>query len=186
MKTAIIICFLGILCFGCNHNSVGPAVNWAPNTAAEKLGEVDALAQSYGKGLRLMSVMSEDVNPDGTSELWQYQYVDGSMPPSAYWFHSTSSTVVCDSNSAVGVGSAVITHTWFNSDSGLSIAERNGGSQFRSANPHYTISASVGEPVVPNPTTTWWITYRSKDDNTELVMFTIDANTGQTKTYGGE
>ena len=186
MKTITLVGLLGGLCFGCNHNSMGPAMNPAPNTAAERLGDVEILAQSYGKGLRLMTIMSKDVKPDGTSELWQYQYVDGSMPPSAYWFHSTSSTVAYDSSSALGVGSAVINHTWFNSDSGLSIAERNGGFQFRSANPHYTITASVGEPVVPNPTTNWWITYRSKDDDTKLLMFTIDANTGATKMYGSD
>jgi hypothetical protein len=186
MKTSMMICFLGIFCFGCDHNSVGPAPGPSGYTAKHKLGDVNSLVESYGKGLRLMTVMSKDIAHDGTSEMWQYQYADTSWPPSAYWLHSTSTTVAFDSNSAFGVGSAAITHKWFDSDSALGFAERNGGSQFRNNNPHYTIVSSVGEPVVPNPTTSWWITYRSKDDNTKLLMFTIDANTGATKIYGSD
>lgn len=178
MRTLIIVGLLSILLAGCKHDSVGPTPNPTPITATEKLSGVQSAAQLYRKGLRLMTIQSKDVKPDGTSELWQYQYVDTSMPPSAYWFHATSSTVVFDSNSPVGFGSAIITHRWFDSDSALSIAEQNGGTQCRSSHPHYTIEAFVGEPVVPKSTTGWWITYRFKDDNSKLLILGIDANTG--------
>jgi hypothetical protein len=184
MKMPVLLCSLGILTFECKDGTVGPGPSPRAMTAAYKLSEVDSLAESHAKGLRLMTVISRDVSTDGKSDAWGYMYVDTAIPRNSYWFHSTSTTVVFDSNSATGVGSAVITHRWFDSDSALVIAERNGGSQFRGQNPQYTISASVGEPVVPNPTASWWITYRSKADNTKLLLLAIDANTGLvTMTY---
>lgn len=180
MRTLITFCFLSILCFGCEESSVGPVPGPAPviNTAAYKLEAVDSLAKSYHKGLRLMTVSSQTVNPYGTSDTWLYQYSDTSMPPTSYWFHSSFNMVRFDSTHPTGVGPGCITQHWFNSDSALYISEQNGGSGFRSANPHYAISASVGIPVVPNPRICWYVTYRSVDDNTKSLMLTIDAASG--------
>ncbi|MGA3245735.1 MAG: hypothetical protein ABSE41_14050 [Bacteroidota bacterium] len=184
MKKSILMCCLGAFFIGCNHYSVGPEPGPASNTAQQRLGNVNSLASGFGKGLHLMSVNGRDVGPDGTSGEWQYEFIDASMPPTAYWFHATSNSVAFDSNSAMRVGSAIIAHPWFNSDAALGFAERNGGAQFRTANPRFTIFAYMGEPVVPNPTTNWWISYYSKDDNTRFLLFTVDANTGTTKVYG--
>jgi hypothetical protein len=178
MKILTLVGLLAILSFGCSHDSVGPVPIPAPLTAAEKLAEVNSLAQSFGVGLRLMAVISNNVKPDGTCDLWQYQYVDTLMPPRVHWFHSTSLGVVYDSSSALQVGNAVITGRWFNSDSAMIIAEQNGGLGFRSANPRYTIAAALGQPVVPNATTTWYVTYRATDDSSRLLLLAIDANSG--------
>jgi len=180
MKTSIMFCLLGILWFGCSHSSVGPNPNLTANTAKYKLPEVNSLAQSYGKGLRLMLASSENVNPDGTSDTWSFQYSDTSMSPESYWFHCKSNVVGFDSTSPTGVGTGFIDNrSWFNSDSALGIAERNGGSQFRAQNPRYTIVASVGIPVVPNPTTQWYIAYQSTENPATRLLMWIDANTGQ-------
>ena len=179
LKTSTIICLLGIFCVGCNRNSVEPGTNPAPapNTAIYKLDDVDLLASSYGKGLRLMSVWSQDVNPDGMSGTWNYIYSDNLFPPTSYLFHSTSSTVKFDNTRPTGVGAGFISHHWCNSDLALFIAEQNGGIQFRNQNPHYRIIASVGIPVVPNPKTFWYINYQSIDNSNSLIL-DIDANSG--------
>ncbi len=181
MRTLITFCFISILCFGCEESSVGPVPGPVPgiNTAAYKLEVVDSLAKSYHKGLRLMTVSAQYVNPIGTSGTWSYQYSDTSMPPTSYWFHSSFNMVIFDSTHATGVGSGFITQHWFNSDSALYISEQNGGTDFRSASPHCTISASVGIPVVPDPRICWYVTYRSVEDNTKSLMLIIDAASGE-------
>ncbi len=184
MKTSIIICLIGFCCIGCNRSSFeiepNPEPNPipAPNTALYKLGDVDLLAASFGKGLRLMSVWSLDVHFDGTSGTWNYTYSDSLFPPTSYCFHSSFSTVKFDSTRPTGVGAGFISHSWLNSDSALMIAEQNGGTQFRIQNPHYTIAASVGIPVVPNPKTCWYITYQSIDNKAMSFILRIDANSG--------
>jgi hypothetical protein len=68
---------------------------------------------------------------------------------------------------------------WFNGDSALGIAERNGGLQFRGQNPHYRITAPLGEPVVPNPKAYWHVTYQSADSPSKILELSIDANGGE-------
>ncbi len=179
MKVSIMFCLFGIFSFGCSHNSLGPNPNPVANTAKYKLADANSLAASYGKGLRLMSVYSQNVNHHGTSDKWNFQYSDTSMPPTSYVFHCISEIVGFDSTCPTGVGSGFIENeSWFNSDSALAIAEENGGSEFRAQNPHYTITASIGIPVVPNPRTEWYVTYQSSDIYSNFLMLRIDANTG--------
>jgi hypothetical protein len=179
MKLTITCCLFGILWFGCSHSSVGPNSDPLPNTAKYKLADVNSLAVSYGKGLRLMSIHGDNINSNGTSSRWTFQYSDTSMPPTSYLFHSISGAVGFDSTRPTGVGSGFIeTKSWFNSDSALAIAEKSGGSEFRAQNPHYTITASIGIPVVPNPRTMWYVTYQSSDVYSSFLMLSIDANSG--------
>ena len=178
MKASVLFCILGIVLFGCSESPVGPDPPAAPNTAASLFPDVNLLAKSYNKGLRLLTVSSTQVYVDGASGVWHYQYVDTTAPFETYWFHANSSGIGFDSNSTFAVGVAPITHGWFNSDSAMHIAERNGGSQFRTDNPNYTITAGLGEPVAPDRTTTWWITYRSADDHSVSLLLGIDATTG--------
>jgi hypothetical protein len=148
-------------------------------TAAYYFRAVDSFADSYDKGLRLQTIRSDDVHWDGTSQTWYYDYVATTeTPPITYCLHSTSTAIAFDSTSSLKIGAAVVTHGWFDSDVALMVAEKNGGSDFRAHNPGYTISAALGEPVVPSPTTYWYITYRSEADRSRFLTMTIDANTG--------
>ncbi len=178
MKASVLLCILGIVLFGCSDSPVGPDPPAAPNTAAALFPDVNLLAKAHNKGLRLLTVSSTQVYVDGASEVWHYQYVDTTAPYAVYWFHANSGGIGFDSNSALTVGIAPVTHAWFNSDSAMRIAERNGGSSFRTDNPNYTIIATLGEPVVPDPATTWWIAYRSADDHSASLLLGIDATTG--------
>lgn len=179
MKTSVMCCLTGILLSGCSHNPVGPGPSPAPNTSKYELGYVNSLAESYGKGLRLMIVVSHQVKIDGTSGRWQYVFADSAAPHSTYWFHADSGGVVLDSIGAALIGSGIISQNWFNSDSALSIAEQHGGSQFRAQNPHYTIAASLGEPVLPNPKAYWHVAYQSTDSASKILELSIDATGGQ-------
>ena len=183
MRNLSLLCVLSMALFGCSHSTEPPLA--VPFTAKSKLDAANSLAQSHKQGLRLMSVVTKSAGFKGEAATWQYayHYPDTIIPPKLYWFHADANGVGFDSVGLMGVGSAVITHSWFNSDSALFIAEQNGGSQFRSNNPTYVISASVGEPVVPNPTTFWWVYYYPSNDNSKFLLFTIDANTGTVKTY---
>ena len=183
MKGVALLGIIALTSGGCTHSTEPPLA--VPFTATAMLADVNSLAQSHKDGLLLMSVGSKNVSFEGKSSTWQYAYFfpDTAVPPKLYWFHASSGGAAFDSTSLIGVGSVVITHSWSDSDSALLIAEQNGGSQFRTNNPSYVISASVGEPDVPNPTTYWDISYYSSNDNTKFLLFRIDANTGAAKTY---
>lgn len=153
----------------------GPVEGDRGITAAFKVPDVNALAASHRKSLRLYSVRSSNVNSDGTSALWQYEYLDSTG--SVYCFHATFRSAEFDSISRVRTGIMLFTRSWFNSNIALDIAERNGGFDFRNRNPGCTITASVAQPLVPESSTYWYIAYRSATDRA-CIDFTIDAVTG--------
>jgi hypothetical protein len=191
MRMLILICVLCIALFGCNKNSTGPELQSEPITATAKLSAIDSLAQSFNKGLRLMIVMSTEIDTNGASAVWQYAYTDNAASPSMYWFHASSDKVVHDSTSTPVFGVVIITHNWFNSDSALHIAERNGGSQFRSTNPNHIIGATLSQspniivgPRVMYSATCWYIYYSSNDDYTKSLTVGIDASTGEVEFFG--
>lgn len=184
MKGLIFLGILVITLIGCSHSTEPPLS--VPFTAKSKLNSINSLAQSYKKGVQLMSVSSPSVSSEGQAESWRYSYccADTVTPPKLYWFHADAKGVGFDSISLMGVGTAIITHAWFNSDSAMLISEENGGAKFRSDNPDYVITASLGEPLAPNPSTYWYIDYYSSSDKSKSVLFIIDANTGAVRTYG--
>ena len=172
--------FAGFL-WGCDIGAEGPSPDMNTITAAERLADVTLLARFYEPTLTLWTVTSSDVTPYGTSPLWRYLYADTVQPGPAYWFHATAAGAVFDSTAAMGVGMARISHSWFDSDSALRIAEQNGGTQFRNTVPRCTIDASLGEPLVPDRPVIWWITYRSVEDESTVLLLGIDAITGAVK-----
>jgi hypothetical protein len=178
-----IILFICLVSVGCNTDSFLQIPNETDQriTAAYKAATVDLLASSYGKGLRLIGISSEEVDSTGSSLSWSYRYAalpPLTMSPVEYCFHATYYLVAFDSITPARVGVGVITHSWFDSDVALAVAEQSGGAQFRRENPNCRIGASLGEPVVPYSTTYWWITYRANEDQSRGLALTIDANTG--------
>lgn len=164
--------------FGCDFGLEGPSLDPNSITAKQRLDDVMTLAKSHKETLALWTVVGEDVTTGGTSGTWRYLFADMSQPGPEYWFHATAFEVAFDSTTPMPEGAARITHRWFDSDSALLLAERNGGSQFRNTYPRCTINASVGEPLVPNATTIWWVSYKSQDDRSGFLTMAIDANTG--------
>ena len=181
MKTLMMSCCFTVLLFGCSQNSVGPGPIPTPNTAMGNLAIVNTLAMSYHQGLRLMLVETgrDGVNIDGRASQWLYVYVTASTPYATYWFHADTNGIGLDSIGAVPPGSGAITQAWFDSDSALAIAERNGGSQFRAQNPQSTVMAAVAQAVVPNPKSFWYISYYSNDNQEKALQINVDANSGE-------
>lgn len=178
----IIIPVFAFLLIACDQGSIirAPLEREQAITAAFKFPAVDSLARSYSIGLRLLTIHSSDVNFDGTSATWSYEYL--ATNPSVYCFHSTFHAVVFDSVSPLRTGVAIISHSWFNTDVALDIAEANGGSDFRSHNPDYCVTAFLTQPLVPNANTYWYITYRSRKDQSRANL-QIDAISGKVADY---
>jgi len=127
---------------------------------------------------KLISIKSDSVLIDGTSLSWLYHYgtFTGNNDTN-YYFHTTIDSVVYDSlNTLVLLGATYIKSSWINSDSALTIAESQGGMEFRNDNPNYKITASLGEPLVPNSTPRWYIHYISIDNPSEKIFINIDAS----------
>lgn len=180
MKIKIIILISFLLFAGCDKNSINDAfIDGDRITAAYNLSAVESLASEYSQGLKLLSINGESVEYDGFARKWCFRYTSGGIAVD-YYFHTTSKEVIFDSTSTfMNIGSTFISHKWFNSNEALKVAEKNGGKDFRMKNPTYIIEASLGEPLVPNSTTFWYITYRSKLDNTKSLLLGIDSNTGE-------
>jgi len=140
---------------------------------------------SYKQEIALAMVTGNDVSTEGLSDNWEYLYIDTNTTalPRRYYFHANSNSVGIDSSTSMYEGLWVITLSWFDSDSAVSIADNNGGSQFKSNNPNYTISAMLVGSVYPKIATDWYISYSriSNDGYEKYLMLVIDANTGEVK-----
>jgi hypothetical protein len=181
----IVILLIAVLLIACDQGSINQATFERADaiTAAYKLPAVDSLARSYNSGLRLLTVHSPDVHFDGTSAIWMYEYMAStSSVPFIYCFHSTFHSVVFDSVSPLRDGVSFISHTWFNSNVALDIAETNGGYDFRARNPNHFITAFLNQPLVPNAGTYWYVNYRSSKDPSR-VNLQIDAVSGKVADY---
>ncbi len=174
----IILAFL-VACSGNpTPTNPGPLPIPSPNTAAYKLPAIQSLAQSMSAGSRLVSIQCDEVNLDGTSARWLYVYRDTSAPYLWHWFHATSDCVAFDSATGMFPGSSAIKHHWCNSDSALMLADRSYGAQFRQEHSGVALSAGLGEPVVPNSRTMWYITYRSSVEPSSILLLAVDASSG--------
>lgn len=151
--------------------------------AGDKKVAVDNLVHSIEENAKLQAIKSADVSIYGTAELWHYRY-QSSASSVYYYLRATIDTVVYDSSSTrIYYGSAFISHEWFDSDSALNLAESNGGDSFRIENHNYIISASLGEPLVPDPSTYWYVKYQLTEDSSQSIFFTIDAVDGTVSIY---
>jgi hypothetical protein len=150
-------------------------------TAKYRYDQIVSAAIGLDSTVRYKGVNSDYLNKDGTSFSWRYKFGMTVPPFNCYYFTAFYDSVRFDSISSSTVGDAFITHPWINSCDAMHIAEANGGKEFRARNPAFTISAGLGEPVVPNPLTCWYITYRSSTSSGAFLNMTIDATTGIVK-----
>ena len=176
----ITILLLGMIFIfnSCNKNK-NPlsSVNGINVLASHNKIKVEQLAHSIDSNATLLLIKSNSVNVLGTSESWIYSYA--SINPTSYniyYFHTTLTDVFYDSISNEGIiGIGLINEIWFDSDKALEIAEKNGGKNFRNLSPTYKIEASLSQPVVPNSSPHWYITYRSNTDSEQKLIMGIDA-----------
>jgi len=178
MKKISFLFYLIILFNLCNENPASTDID-EPILASYNKSEVENMAQSLQNDANLLTIKSDDVNLNGKSISWCYLYYSFSED-SRYYFKTNSKEVELDStrNGAID-GLSFITHTWFDSNEAIEIAEENGGEEFRSENQEYIIEASLSEPLVPNTSTIWYIEYRSKINESLGILLGINANTGE-------
>jgi len=150
-------------------------------TANYQYIQVVSAAIALDSTVRFKGVIGSNLNTNGTAHSWSYKFGMTVSPFKYYHFTAVYDSIKFDSVSNSTVGDAFITHTWINSCDALDIAEANSGKQFRTNNPDFTISASLGEAVVPNALTCWYITYRSNINSSIYLNMTIDATTGNIK-----
>jgi len=176
-KIYLLIVFC-LLLSSCTKNPIS-SHNGEDILAAFNKNKIDELARSLRNDAELINIKSNDVKLNGTSKSWIHIYYSVSSH-ACYYFHTTYNEAIFDSSSnQLVTGSTFITHNWFNSDEAIRIAEKNSGEDFRMKNPGYSIEASLAEPLVPDSSTYWYITYRSRLDRTESLMLGVDARTGE-------
>ena len=140
--------------------------------ASHNKSKVDSLANSEDATAQLLTINGDSVLVNGTSASWSYCYRGSQY----YYFHTTLATAIFDSASSIlPIGITTISMPWYDSDSALALAEGQGGTNFRTTNAHYTITASLGEPLVPNSTPRWYINYRSTDNASNSLLINLDA-----------
>jgi hypothetical protein len=137
--------------------------------------QVESFAISMDNSLKIMSIGSDDINIDGSSKYWKYEFLSNDKMI-LYHFSSNFTAFGFDSTSKMTVGGSILTNTWVNSNIALSAAENNGGRIFRNKYPNCKISASLGEPVIPNAYPVWYITYSNSSEHLYIV---INAVTGE-------
>jgi hypothetical protein len=150
-------------------------------TANYQYSQVISAAIVRDSTVRFKGIIGNNLNTNGTSHSWSYKFGMTVSPFKYYHFTAVYDSIKFDSTSRTTTGDAFITHTWINSCNAMDIAEANGGMQFRTNNPDYTVRASLGEAVVPNAFTYWYITYRSNINSSVYLNLTIDATTGIVK-----
>jgi hypothetical protein len=175
MKNVSVLVFFPFLLFGCKDSSTNSSPSGQLITAAQRIAAVSAFAIANNSRLRLLSVSTQSIGSDGKASSWSYSYLDTSIGLPMCYFHATAIDIALDSTSPPLIGSGVINLRWFNSDSAMIFAERNGGSQYRTQNPGWTASASLGQSLSPPPVVSWWIVYRS---SSIALGLQIDAKTG--------
>jgi len=176
-KISMLFCLFFLFNF-CNENPTS-IENDKPILASYNKSDVENMAKSFQNDANLLTIKSDNVSLDGKSISWCYLYYSFSED-SRYYFKTNSKEVELDSiRTGAIAGGAFITHTWFDSDEAIEIAEENGGEEFRSENQEYIIEASLNEPLVPNTSTIWYIEYRSKINESLGILLGIDANTGE-------
>lgn len=126
---------------------------------------------------KLLSIKSDSVLIDGTSFSWKYHYSSFSgIDDTNYYFHTTKDSVVYDSlNQLILTGATYIKKSWIDSDSALILAEIQGGFEFRNNNPNYKITATLGEPLIPDSSPRWYINYISLDTPSNNFFINLDA-----------
>jgi hypothetical protein len=183
--TMIFVCFLLVSCRDKEYSFLEfPMEGGKSGHIGVPTGPYDAyfgyhLVESYTKSIdnsvKLMSVFSNDVNINGNSENWTYEFISTDKMI-LYYFSLKVNKIKLDSTSAVKVGNSIIADSWVSSEAAINEAEKNGGSAFRYAYPGCQISAALSEPVTPNSYPAWYITYSSP---CETLYIMINASTGE-------
>ncbi len=112
-----------------------------PQTAQGLLIGVDASVKSTVPDAELVIIMGDELNLDGKAVQWKYVYFSNSA--SKFYTVSTLGTSILPmaEKEEAQFPTESLPANWIDSDSALTVAEVNGGSNFRTIYPNATISA---------------------------------------------
>ena len=163
-------------------------------TAQEKVSLADNAVHAIATDAKLILVMGDDVSLKGETSRWKYFYKSESKNKLyEFWYDGGSlvqkSTISHWEDFHVSLGMHALPESWIDSDNAISIAESNGGSNFRTANGNQAsiemtlLPSAIGSsggvaPLYPN--SVWWINYRSNDNYFTVIL---DAVTGAILDY---
>jgi hypothetical protein len=193
MKHLSVIIIFCLLIVGCTKNDssinagdepINPDAPAKPLTSKFNYDSILTYVSALGTGYNLSDISSTNVTSEGKATDWAYMYrkVDPATAiESLCYMHSRNDTVQFDST-ITRLGPrlewwAISSKMWINSDVALSIAEKNGGKQFREKNQNYTIRASLGSRV-PSMSPWWGVGYSSTIDKNIHFNIRVNALTG--------
>lgn len=187
------VCLSLMLLSGCN-NVTDNDYYGGKITAANKSEKVNALANPYYTSVRkrLLSIVSDDVDKNGTSIKWIYIYNGIESEVRFFCYHADAKKAALDSISTIINLLPVCTNiagSWLDTDQILKIAEDNGGREFRQrntsryGNTKYKIEARLLSPQRKYFLKYWFIKYYSTVDSTDILTFDINAETGSVTNY---
>ena len=115
-------------------------------TARDPYPSVLTVAQTWAADARLIQLGGDALDPNGNSLFWRYVFYSPSLLTYRLWaaLGNIVSNVSPDSGDMFTDTSAV-SENWLNSDVIISIAEANGGNQFRQEHSDADVSAFLGQ-----------------------------------------
>lgn len=140
-------------------------------TAADFYPKADSIALEFKSAVYCADIISDAVDTTGKSYYWTFKY------DSLNIYFSLDSIYIEESNLYDYTGWGTVGNRWIDSDSAISVAEINGGKDFRNKHPDATISARLfGDSASPFPF--WAIEYSSQSSPNEIVKITLNGNDG--------
>ena len=141
----------------------------------ETIAKEIALLDSNSKLLR---VFSQNINQDGTSNEWVYDFVSLSMKKIisiSYKIIDGNEYIEIDSTENDMLSNYVITSKWIDCSIAFQKVKMHAGNRFKNRNYLKNISAELLEEIVHNSVPTWEITFYTE----EKIIYIINAINGK-------
>jgi hypothetical protein len=183
MKNLLMLLCLSLILLSCRDHedlfSVNPFNGGSLkfSDASSDYQQVLSYAKSIDKSVELITVSSQNVNMDGSSGRWIYQFVSNNLRV-CYYFEKSFNEIKLDSTGNSPFEFIGINSNWVSSETALYNAEKNGGRAFLHEYPVDHISAALSQFSIPPPSSfpIWYITYYSRVKNLTIM---INAATGE-------
>lgn len=137
-------------------------------TALHYYQEADSIVHTIYNEPALLEIICDSIDLSGKAVTWSYLY-DSLKITINY------DTTICEPGFYWLTGMAAIQSFVLDSDSAMSIAEKNGGTDFRNYFTDYTITEGLGQ-ASGSPLATWYIVYRA---SAAYLSFDVDACNGR-------
>ena len=113
-----------------------------PQTAQTLTDQAVVMAQAIAADAELILVLGEGLDPDGTSIFWMYGCYSGN-DQKIYYYFSIGTIILFMGEADIPLMINPLPDVWIDSDDALTIAESNGGTDFRAAYQDWEIDAIV-------------------------------------------